>query len=751
MAFRFALLADKMKPTPTLQGSLGEKRVAIYCRKVTIAWCLFFVCNGGFSLFSVFWLSDAAWALYNGGISYILIGTFFAIELALRKMTDKTLPKAIPLSAFTPNSRKADAVLCFSGTFSEKQYKTWKDFLAQTAALRKTIEATPQTRWILHCNDYWYFLLAYTALLQCKKEVLLLPNISKAYIAEIAADNASTTSATPDKPSASLALLCDTEEALALLECSFHVPRIVEAHTVETSTAQPSTADAKLAFPTIHPEEACIVIYTSGTTGKPKPVKQRLKELENDNAFVLSQWGEECLKRKVCSTTSPQHIYGLLFSVMLPFVAGIPFRRERIEFPETFTTLNDDSYLIVTVPALLKRAVEALAPPTQEAAPSQTPVGGGEKSDKRGVGLRSPWVFSSGGALPVETAAATEQVLGFWPVEIYGSTETAGIAWRQSKQGPEWRPFEKVHLEKNAEGCLLVKSPYIQNAKGFATGDKVQLLPHGRFLLEGRADMVVKIEEKRISLTEIENRLLHSPLVAEAAVVALEGKRQFLAAAVVLNEKGKAHFKGAEKFRVNQYFREYLQPFVENTLIPKRWRYVEALPKNPQGKQQKQALQQLFQPSENDLPPAKDEKLKTLLLPQGIFATVLRQTENEALVALAVPDSSLYFDGHFSGFQILPAVAQFELIEACAKQLFGPHMPLAQPGVQPSVHSARRLKFSTMVSPNMRLHLELQLEKPAQNAKQNLSFVRFALKSPDQNTFYSTGAIGYEACERKGL
>jgi acyl-coenzyme A synthetase/AMP-(fatty) acid ligase len=39
----------------------------------------------------------------------------------------------------------------------------------------------------------------------------------------------------------------------------------------------------------------------------------------------------------------------------------------------------------------------------------------------------------------------------------------------------------------------------------------------GGFVLAGRADRIVKIEEKRVSLSAIEQRLLASPLVREAA------------------------------------------------------------------------------------------------------------------------------------------------------------------------------------------------------------------------------------------
>jgi len=56
-----------------------------YTRRVTMAWCLFFVVNGALALATAWWASDAVWALYNGGIAYLLIGLMFAGEWLVRR------------------------------------------------------------------------------------------------------------------------------------------------------------------------------------------------------------------------------------------------------------------------------------------------------------------------------------------------------------------------------------------------------------------------------------------------------------------------------------------------------------------------------------------------------------------------------------------------------------------------------------------------------------------------------------------
>ena len=270
---------------------------------------------------------------------------------------------------------------------------------------------------------------------------------------------------------------------------------------------------------------------------------------------------------------SQHHIYGFLFGVSLPFAAGVPFRRKRIEFPEEFETLDDEKYMIIAVPAFLKRTVDIVD----------------------SLKLKEPWIFTSGGVLLPEVAKRTDEVFGFWPMEVYGSTETSGIAYRQSKNGLEWTPFDNAKVWKGDDGCLRIISPYIKDKNGFATADLVEILDDGRFLLKGRADSIVKIEEKRISLTEVENRLLQTGLVADVKVIAMEDRRQYLAAALVLNKNGKEKFSSEKKLAINQYFHTFLMKFFENVVIPKRWRYVDSLPTDTQGKKHKEEIKALFE------------------------------------------------------------------------------------------------------------------------------------------------------------
>ena len=65
------------------RGKITENAVT-YTRKVTMVWCCFFILNGFIALWTVF-QSDEYWAIYNGIISYVLMGMLFACEWLVRR------------------------------------------------------------------------------------------------------------------------------------------------------------------------------------------------------------------------------------------------------------------------------------------------------------------------------------------------------------------------------------------------------------------------------------------------------------------------------------------------------------------------------------------------------------------------------------------------------------------------------------------------------------------------------------------
>jgi len=91
-AVLLAVFAASLKFPPTVIERIARLREpelpahgVVYTRKVTVAWCLFFVANGSAAAATAVWGSDQLWLLYNGLLAYVLIGVFFAIEWTIRQ------------------------------------------------------------------------------------------------------------------------------------------------------------------------------------------------------------------------------------------------------------------------------------------------------------------------------------------------------------------------------------------------------------------------------------------------------------------------------------------------------------------------------------------------------------------------------------------------------------------------------------------------------------------------------------------
>lgn len=73
---RLAMLSEKKEELPLY--------VIRYTTTVTKIWCVFFLINGFAALFCVLYGDIEIWTIYNGFISYILMGLLFACELIVR-------------------------------------------------------------------------------------------------------------------------------------------------------------------------------------------------------------------------------------------------------------------------------------------------------------------------------------------------------------------------------------------------------------------------------------------------------------------------------------------------------------------------------------------------------------------------------------------------------------------------------------------------------------------------------------------
>ncbi|VVN36429.1 hypothetical protein [Pseudomonas fluorescens] len=91
-AFMLGLFGLSLKYGPPMVERLARMRepqlpakAIVYTRQVTIAWSVFFLCNGLLAAALTLWAPLSWWMLYTGLISYGLMGLLFAIEWLIRQ------------------------------------------------------------------------------------------------------------------------------------------------------------------------------------------------------------------------------------------------------------------------------------------------------------------------------------------------------------------------------------------------------------------------------------------------------------------------------------------------------------------------------------------------------------------------------------------------------------------------------------------------------------------------------------------
>ncbi|WP_236195578.1 acyl-CoA synthetase family protein [Pseudomonas glycinae] len=411
-------------------------------------------------------------------------------------------------------------------------------------------------------------------------------------------------------------------------------------------------------------DQCCLSLCTSGSSGEPKRIDKSLRQLANEVEALEQLWGADLGEACILGSVATQHIYGLLFRVLWPLCAGRPFLRKQLAFPEDLQRASREhpAFAWVASPALLKRMGDNLDWPALSA-------------------VRR--VFSSGGALPADAAKSLHQLLGQWPTEILGSSETGGIAWRQGES--LWQPFAGVELSQDSDGALLIASPYLPAGHVEHTADAARIQADGRFELLGRLDRIVKLEEKRISLPMLEQALVAHDWVAEARLGVVQENRASLGALLVLSESGLFALREHGRRSLTETLRRHLGDHCEALALPRRWRLLRQMPLTSQGK----------------LPQADVEAL--LLAPRPKAPEILEQaeTEGEWNLQLSVPPDLAYFSGHFPKAPVLPGVVQVEWALNLGRQLL--NLPGAFAGMEV-------LKFQQLVRPGDEVQLHLRFD-----------------------------------------
>lgn len=405
-------------------------------------------------------------------------------------------------------------------------------------------------------------------------------------------------------------------------------------------------------------------VYTSGSTGDPIACRKTAGQLLGEAALLARTF--DLAGARVVATVPAHHIYGLLFGVLAPLAARAAFHREAPLHAETLASLvaRDRLDVLVSVPAHL-RGLEVL-----EAGAL--------------AGLRR--VFSSSAPLPAGTARLLFERFGLPVTEVFGSSETGGIATRESPGAPGWRPLPGLRIGAAADGRLLLESPFLPDgaARPWPCDDAVEVAADGTFAHLGRVDGVVKVAGKRVALAEVERLLLAQPGVRDAAVLALDvggARERELVAAVVPEDLDPARLRAA--------LRDALDPVV----VPRRVHALATLPREPNGKLTRARLLEALGLAPN-VEPGRD--------PGQVLVRATRALEGPGdgrEVDLDVPADLPAFVGHFDEFALLPGVFQLDRVAI-------PQARAAWSDLGP-LRAVKKLKFTRPIRPGDALLLRL--------------------------------------------
>ena len=350
-------------------------------------------------------------------------------------------------------------------------------------------------------------------------------------------------------------------------------------------------------LPDVAPDDAAQVQYTSGTTGAPKGAILPHRALTNNARFVAGRLG--ALPGEVWLNANPLfHVAG----------SGL-FNLGAVQSRATQVLCPFDPALVLQLAADERAAIMPMPPTMLDLLLAQHALHPRDLSALRAVA-------SGGMTVPAALVQRLEATLGVPLLIGYGQTETCGLVVQTAPTDAPadraetlGRPLPQVELRivdpqrgtlvpagQVGEICVRgysVMSGYLDLPEATAeaidqegwlhTGDLGAMDARGHCRIAGRLKEMIIRGGENIYPREIEAILEEHPSVAAAAVIGVPDARfgEQVAACIQLTPD-----QTADAAALQAFCRTQLAPYK----VPRRWYFLDQLPRTPLGKVQKFAL-----------------------------------------------------------------------------------------------------------------------------------------------------------------
>ena len=406
-------------------------------------------------------------------------------------------------------------------------------FLGDVAQLADLL---PERRYVVNlCTDRYRFAVGFAAAL-LRGQVSLLP---------------------PTEAPGVIALVASQHPDVYCLHDAAKVPASLAAMSFPERLAAATTTSR---VPEVLAAQVAAIVFTSGSTGQPVPYHKTWGSLVGVALAEL-----EILRLRsgmaLVGTVPPQHVFGLEATVLMVMQGGLALHARRPFYPA------DVRAALAELPRPRGLVIAPVHLRVLLAEPDELP--GAE------------FLLCATSPLSPQLAAQAEARFGTPLYEIYGCTESGGIASRRTTATSEWRAMTGVTLRTDDKGTW-VKGGHV--ALEVPLPDMIELRGAGRFLLHGRTADLVNIAGKRTSLAHLNYHLNSIEGVRDGVFVVPEQQGEAvtrLAAYVVAPGLSSEALLSALRERIDSAF------------LPRPLHFVDALPRNETGKLPRQSLNQI--------------------------------------------------------------------------------------------------------------------------------------------------------------